>query len=299
MNIDIVGEENFLLNAKDSIFYPFYIIKNAVQINFLRNEDTWRIVRKCDEEDIKTIYLRIFNDDQSDAFAHWVFESAIFLPLYIELCQKFPSLDIVLWQLNDRKFRNLFYKYFGIKKIFTGPLSSATSTSVLLCPPINTLNSLKHKTEALSTFGSKIFNTFVEIFHEHVSFNGSIRNKILVMPRQSRENYRPNDRGYDFSGLIKHVLLMDEVQILETDRIEDLEEQINFIMNSKTIILCDGSSFLVNGLLFCMDKNIIVVDNITVGQSEKFVQTKNLVDIIQKNNKVIRISSPSEAIKLI
>lgn len=100
------------------------------------------------------------------------------------------------------------------------------------------------------------------------------------MPRQTKENFKPNDRSYDITDILQKC---NDIKILNTDNINKLEEQLTIINNSKNIILTGGSPYIVNGF-FCINKNIIVLDNIVVHQSKKFSKMKYIHNFILKNN---------------
>ena len=74
----------------------------------------------------------------------------------------------------------------------------------------------------------------------------------LIMPRQSKENFKPNDRTINMDYNWPNAV------ILNTDTVTNLINQIELIIKSKNIVLTYGSPFFVNGL-FAKNSNIIVL----------------------------------------
>ena len=48
----------------------------------------------------------------NDPFGHWVFEVAVFLPLFHILKSKYPTLKLL--SFNPKRYNDIFYKGFGI-----------------------------------------------------------------------------------------------------------------------------------------------------------------------------------------
>ena len=57
-------------------------------------------------------YYLILDTAFSDALFHWIAECVIFFPLFIELKQEFPSLQIICKRKQD--YHEIIGKYFGI-----------------------------------------------------------------------------------------------------------------------------------------------------------------------------------------
>jgi hypothetical protein len=104
------------------------------------------------------------------------------------------------------------------------------------------------------------------------------------MPRQIKENFKSNDRTYNISYIYeylnhKHIKHM----VLNTDEITDLTEQITSVRSSSTIILTDGSPFLVNNM-FCMKTKLFIIGNVTPSQAQLFAKMKYIIDSISEAN---------------
>lgn len=281
MNIINIYDDIEKNSCLDKIYindtYLFYKINNIIQYNYI-NFNTWEvnilnIVNTVNENEIQ--YYFIIDTFFNDAFAHWVFESAIFIPAYIKLKDIYPNLKIYL--KTQRKYKNLFIKYFNIDE--TNIVYDIEQNNISFFPlPITSLNN-----NTISDVYIEYFNIFNKYIKSFIEYNNTIINKILILPRGNKENYKGNDRVYNIDNIIDN--LINKYEILNTDEIDDLNIQIKTINKYKNIILTDGSPFLVNGL-FTKDRNIIVLGNIIVHQKEKYIKKKYIFDFICSNNKI-------------
>lgn len=106
----------------------------------------------------------------------------------------------------------------------------------------------------------------------------------LFLPRNTIENYEPNDRHDNYSK-IKEILKNKPHLTYNTMDTEDIMKQILLVRSSKNIYLDYGSSFLVNSF-FAKNSNIYV-SNFMEWIHNTFSLTTILVDIIEKENNVI------------
>jgi len=109
----------------------------------------------------------------------------------------------------------------------------------------------------------------------------------LFLPRQTKENYKPNDRSYNTIDISEH-LVKDTDHILHTDTITEIKIQMDFLNLSKNVIVTSGSPYFVNGL-FCKNSNIIALDHFVIHQIENFIKLKYIHDQICKHNRVVFI----------
>jgi hypothetical protein len=206
----------------------------------------------------------------NEAFCHWVFESAILLPTLREQ----PG-SIVL--ATKKTYKTLFYRYFGIsdQKIKYNPNRLATLPFRLIDNPIR-----KEYPSLLETFFSK--------------FSSSVKPDVdfVIMPRQRKENYAPNDRPCPLTPLL-HVFETSgrSYRIVHTDDITDLQSQIDLVNSGRNLVVVDGSAFLVNGM-FYSGKNIYVINcDLVEGQSKTYPMMKLIYDRIKQKNNVTFIQS--------
>lgn len=284
----INGEEEFykISNVEVNIVQkdivcPLYIV-DVNNVLFHRPYN-WLIskVEKDDEEPV--MYFLIDLDEATLCFGHWIFEIAFFIPIYLQMCLDFPDKKIFLWQRHCRKFKNLFYDYLKVEKslIYTSEHLPKKST-VVIHPQIGSAHSHKPPSDLYL----KLFRHFVSLFE----ITDSQNNTFLLMPRQKMENYASNDRQYNWDRLME-CAKFDNVKILNTDQINSLEEQMREIEQSKIIILPDGSALTVNGVFFCRNKDIYVIDDtMSLRQAELYCRMRMALDMIRENNRLTYIS---------
>ena len=222
-------------------------------------------------------YILLLECNYHCSFGHWVHETAIFLPYFKKLKEKYRTLKLFIINEPYRSYKKLFLDFFDISK-----------DDIIYCN-----NELKHND--YNEMWMKRFNIFFpknniclttpiyplilkpydklnipeSIYIDNISnlqkcFNITKEVKIdidwLFFPRCKKENYKPNDKVYNYNNIIgflqdKNHIIYD---VMETKRLED---QINLIKRSKNIILDPTSSFSVNGL-FCKNKNIYLTSPI-------------------------------------
>lgn len=232
------------------------VLKNVKSITYT-NYDTFTIEYNQVDNESETTYLAI-DTHAHDAFAHWVYESAIYL----------PTLNI-LYLSSPRKYKELFCKFFGITKVvYELPLVNTCIKPILHSLNIQTCD---------QEYKDLVDNLFVKF-----NFTYEPKYEYVIMPRQTKENYKGNDRKVDLAKIIAY---LPDAYILNTDLIEDLHEQIKIVNSGKTIILTDGSPFLVNGM-FINDRNIIVIQNFTIEQASSYPKIKYIIDKISKKNRI-------------
>ena len=91
------------------------------------------------------------------------------------------------------------------------------------------------------------------------------------------------------SNCIDIINNIENIEILHTDAITDFKEQIEKIKKAKTIIVTDGSPYLLNGL-FAYNSNIIVLGDMVKAQCTFQIKSKFYNELIKsKNNNVIFI----------
>lgn len=198
------------------------------------------------------------------AFGHWVFESAILLP-YIRESNKTVILS-------ERKvFKTLFCRHFGFTDETTAYINDAPIvTSIILNNPIPVGYS-----EQLTRF----FECFSSTIVPDVDF--------VIMPRQTKENYKINDRPCPLTPHLKHLdLFMYTYRIVHTDEITCLQTQIDLVNSGRSVIVTDGSPALVNGM-FCSGKKLYIVrGNALEPQVPQYPMLRLILDEIAKKNTI-------------
>lgn len=250
--------------------YKYFTVKNVVSYSNGSAFDSWNIITKPQLSHSTACAMYFILDTRFDeAFSHWVYESAVYLDLFCLLKEKYPSLRLHV--KTRRGYKQLFYSLFSIKE--EDIVYSLEPTNISFFPsPISMLNCLELSpkyTEQLRVF----FTRFHPYKTKHVT-------DVLFLPRQMKENYKNNLKSYDMSKMYNASKYSYEV--LHTDTITDLKEQILKVSSAKTLVLIDGSSFLVNGM-FSHGARIMIIDRITCWQM-RFPKIRLLVEMIKSIN---------------
>lgn len=200
-------------------------------------------------------YYLVIDTLFNEAFSHWVFESAIWLPEYFKLKEQHPNLKVLLRQ--KRGFKTIFLDYLGIDYEFDNSLpydvchnvdysfrNFVPENNICYFPKFVSLNQVEHVDLDFFSMQLDKFLNCLNIVGQEKTIN------TLLMPRQSKENFAANDRSIPIDNITG--------TILNTDEIKTIKDQIEMIQKSKNIILTYGSAFFVNGL-FASNSNIIVL----------------------------------------
>jgi hypothetical protein len=257
--------------------YKIFTVNNVKSYtNCNKSFDSWSIETEdiVSEMESNTMYFMIdtlFNE----AFSHWVYECAIYLDVFLRLKERYPAIKLHL--KNYRKFKQLFCTLFGINH--EDIVYTIHSMNTCFFPsPISLMNN-KH----LSPEYTEQLRIFFLRFNE---YKHKLTDTILIMPRQREENFNGNERSYNMNKVFDFYIKMNSShEILHTDTILDIKEQIRKVSSAKTIVLTDGSPFLVNGM-FAQNSNILILDILTKNQSCNYPKMAQIIDNIKRINNV-------------
>lgn len=229
----------------------------------------------CDSGNETQYFL--FECDSNGSFGHWIIESACLIPIYFELKKVYPSLKLHIRE--KKKFKLIILEKLGVVCNDIDYELKRENVCFMPCPITGFSN--KNDCKEHMSMVIKLFDLFRD---RHSCVEKSI--DTLLMPRQTAENYKYNDRKYDLFGLLS----VSGMTILNTDDIKTFDEQIDLVLRAKNIIVTDGSPFLVNGLI-AMNSNIVVIGNVTPNQMTKFSEMNEIVKQIGINNTIQRVYS--------
>lgn len=237
-------------------------------------------------EDSKTVYLAI--DLAFPAFAHWVFESAIFLPYFTKLKEQYPNIKIHFNIKCD--FKILFCKVFKIEKDEIAYTITFPNKFIFPKP----LGSLNKKT--IDPIHRSLIYDFFIIFEKYIPTTNIIYNDI-ILPRQKKENLVSNDSPAELLYTINRFKEKNlNFLILDTDYIIDIQDQINILSHFNNITLVDGSALLVN-MLFVKSKVFhVAVRHMTQEQTDKYPQIAYIFECSKLLNNNIVNYYPSERV---
>lgn len=242
-------------------------------------------------------YYLLFETCLDSAFAHWIYESAIYLPYFYQLKQIYSGLKLLVKLNPMRKYKSLFFNAFNINE---NDIYWLNNEEPAICNdiayndiPYNNycINTKPHYLNTVIVKNKKLFSNLIMNFKNTIIKNLDIiytQNKNidnLFFPRSKIENYASNDRTIDYSIVYK---LLEEKQYIIYDTINtvNIKNQINLLVLSNNIFLDWGSSLLVNGL-FCNNSNIYVSCCI-LGQL-KYEGIKIIFEILSISNTIIYI----------
>ena len=251
--------------------YKIFIIENVIHYSLI--DFNTHQIEVCEKKEDPPQYYFVIDLTFHDAFAHWVYESAIYLPVFSKLKKIYPTLKIV-WK-EKKQFKLLFLKFFDIMETDIICDADMQSNNVCLFPsPISALNDNNNNTDVYK----EIIVQFINIFSQ-----SRIESRLydyIILPRQTRENYKNNDRVYDMTTIYGTInSTTKKYNILHTDTIVALNDQITAIQSASSVILTDGSPFLVN-ILFCNHQKLFVIDTVTQYQSTFLFKQKYIIETI-------------------
>jgi hypothetical protein len=195
-----------------------------------------------------------------ESFGHWVFESAIFLS-----DPKVKGKKIML--TTKKTYKLIFCSYFGFNEIEYGEQRQTLTLMDNPVPPEYPM--------MLSRFCTQFSSSVIP----DVDF--------VIMPRQTKENYRPNDRPCPVTPFLNVFKKSSRTyRIVDTDNITSLQEQIDLVNSGRTIILTDGSPANVNGILAYGKTIYVVRDGQLEEQIRRFPMLQLIHSEIAKRNKL-------------
>lgn len=267
-NIDILTEE----------IYQYTTFENVIKVENQLNKWIIEVDKNIKSSNIS--YYLIIDTLYHDAFFHWVAECAIYLPFFIRLKNKYPTLKLYLKEFKN--FKKLFCDYFDIKQ--HDIVYNLDNSNVCIFPmPISALNIV----ELNENWKLHVDYFIWKLTSKYIDNQKNIQS--IFLPRQSKENYKNNDRRYNTIDISNNIEKSNNSVILNTDDIIDLNEQIKLVNSSSNVILTAGSAYFVNGL-FCKNSHIILLDDsFNMPQINGYMKLKHIHNTICENNKVFFI----------
>ena len=210
-----------------------------------------------------------------DAFSHWFFECAIYIPTYLELKANNPNLKLHL--KSCRKYKTDICRYFNISE--TDIVYELVMPNICHFPaPITAFNEKDVCTQEYINLVCRLRSYFPQ------PATSKSRN-LLVIPRQKADNCRLNCERIADSSHIEEAISQF---VIYTDTFQSFADQVHTIQSTSKLIVPDGSAFLVNAFLLSNCK-IIVLGNITDYQACNFLKYGFVNHVIVSNNQVHKI----------
>lgn len=191
-------------------------------------------------------------DTNETAFAHWIYDSCIFINELIELNKNNSNIKILT--KNNKKYVKSFLKFFNINNEVVNIIDNYNN--ITYSPLIISLN-FNHKNPETDNY----FNYHLDYYINYITnniINISPTNKCIFLPRNDFENkveYKINN-----IDIIKNIIINNGGVVLDTYHLNNIKYQFSIINNSDIIIIDYGSSFMVN-CAFLKNKKIYILKN--------------------------------------
>lgn len=228
------------------------------------------------------IYI-IIDTKFHDAFGHWFFESAIWLPKIKAILDQFPSAKIHLKGIKG--YKNQILSDFDITQ---DRLTTDLKANINCCVCFNPCTSLNDSRE--NARFKELLNDFSKIICRSTP---SKTINYLLMPRQKKGNYASNDRQVNTDDLEMILREMPNCEIFNSDISPTFENQISTVQASKHLLVADGSAFMVNAFLAKSSIIFVLGDVLVPNQRRVQEKTRIICEHIEHNNAVMYLQSPN------
>jgi hypothetical protein len=216
-----------------------------------------------------------------EAVSHWIFESAIYLPLFLDLKALYPEIQLHL-KSPAKRYKTQFCAHFGISPTYDLP----TGSTCLFPNPISAQNR-----RTLNVAFEPQLRRFIDGFSVIPLPPPSI--DFLILPRGFAENYKGNDREVNFGDILRVAATLPNISVINADTFGTINEQIAAVRSAKTIVLCDGAAFAINAM-FAKGATIHIIGNQTLSQCAAFPLAGLLFNMISAYNENMCIYSNPE-----
>jgi hypothetical protein len=248
-----------------------------------------------DTQDLKIFFL--FEVPYHEAFCHWVFESAVFLP-FVRHFTKYDNFCILVNANHERKYKKSFFKLFQINDAnihYIDNIDMHTNDVSYRNLPKNNISIVCRNfilNQVPSSLDNKLITNFKFLlthFYESVAVikhEKQIEN--LFLPRSKIENYLPNDRQVDYANI--YALLNNKEYVsYDTQETDNFREQVILLEKSKNIYINWGSSFYVNGFFSINSILYIAMNGFNYNCDTSFILCQIIKGIIEKRNKIVLV----------
>jgi len=249
--------------------YKFAIYFNVLKYNIGADHTiTVEYDYKIKDEQ-QEVYLML-DSVSHHAFAHWIFDSATYLPLFNKLKKLFPTIKIVLFEA--RKYKSLVLKYFNIDETRI-VYQFNTSNNICIFPQFY-VNAIENNRVSIDFYS--YMNKLFDVFNTPIIKKTTA---ILIMPRHETENNSIIKHYVNTQDIEKNLLICPLNKCINTSKLNSLQEQIDLITSSRVVIIPDGSASLVNGMFA---KNSIIISLGLTTYYQSFTDSHKIKIIIKK-----------------
>ena len=200
----------------------------------------------------KDIYY-ILDSCGLDAFAHFIFEGFIFIPILIEL-NKFNK-NIKILTTNKKRYVINLLNFFKIPNKVVYEITNYNN----ICYYPNQYTICDYgKNIKDDEYYMKYFNDYINYIKNNI--DNISNNNLLYLPRNTKDNFLPNDRIVNNTDKIKKIVIKKNGIVLDTYDLNNIKYQLSIVNNSNKIILDYGSSLYFNSIIL-EKKKIYMLDD--------------------------------------
>jgi hypothetical protein len=228
-------------------------------------------------------YYWIIDSAGEFALAHWIYESFIFIHILIGLKELNEGIKIMT--KNPKKYVKSMLCFFGIKNEVVNQIDNYNNYCYF--PKVYSMNTSQN----IET--DEYYNLYLNLYIAYIQRNTPIIQSIktVFLPRNTIDNYEPNDRIIENTEKIKEIVIENGGMVLDTYALNNIKYQFSIINNAEIVILDYGSSVFFN-CIFLKNKKIYIIDNQNQSQSHhRFSINNYLYNKIASNNEVCLITS--------
>lgn len=226
------------------------------------------------------VYVTI-DTDSHEAFGHWFFESFSYIEELLRLKKIFPKISIYIF--SERNYKLEFLKLFGFNVV----TEIKPDNKILLMPRVTSLN----LNENVYDFKNRLI-TFKERIKERIETTLHHVDTVMI-PRQLTGNYANNDRTVDSTKIESIISKKSNSFIIDSSKKGGIFMQCALVASCNTLIVPDGSGFLVNGFLANNAQIIVLGSSLILRQALEYDKIAVILEMIRNDNDIIFINRPS------
>ena len=251
-NISIVAARNqeptYILDD-----YLIYEVNNVCDIKIQQRENYgWDVTHYTGiVEAADNIYLYL-DCEHDDAFGHWIFEAAFYLPVFSKLQKLYPNIKVLSFR--ERNYKNSIYAAFNISLDLVRYSIESLKNKVIF---------LRCKYLGDHT-NYNLHMKYIRLFYNELLTDKDNKKDIdiLYLPRGKLENLKSNDRTIECQSQLLEALPMHfpSSVIYFTDNTKNIRDQITLVRRAKILIVDYGSNLLFNGFISEATKILVIGD---------------------------------------
>ena len=199
----------------------------------------------------ENIYLYL-DCEQDDAFGHWIFEAAFYLPVFSKLQKLYPNIKILSFR--ERNYKNSMYSAFNISSELVSYSIESFKNNVIFLRCKSLGDHINHN----------LHMNYIRLFYNELVMEKDNKKDIdiLYLPRGTLENLKGNDRTLPCQSELVEALpkyFLNSL-IYFTDNTKNIREQITLVRRAKILIVDYGSNLLFNGFFSEGTKILVIGD---------------------------------------